>query len=136
MSDGRLSVPVRVLRSTAWWTGESREVVAELTRPGVVRLFDADFAQERLSDVLRDWPGADGLEFKLVMADRYRRLKLYSDGRLTLTQEVLSTLREEPGQLSQLFAEGSSTAVELMTLRIRNERLADHTRFPIIPYEE
>jgi hypothetical protein len=135
---GRLAIPIHLLRAVCWWRDVSRDVLAELHRPGLVRIFAADGIGSTLAGHHAEHDGGDlerVLEFEQVLADRYRILKLYGDGRLTVTREVAELLDVDPGQPDRLFAQSFDAGLSLMSLAFRRDRLANHGQFPPIALE-
>jgi hypothetical protein len=126
----RLSVPLEVLRATDWWADKPVDVVAEIVHEGLIRVYLAQEATplvEALSNDLADLPGDLRFERMAVLADRYRPLKLYGDGRLRFTKETAQILGFALGERPTLFVQPFPKGFEILSLRFRAERLQRNT---------
>jgi hypothetical protein len=127
---GRLSIPIDLLRLVEWWEDAPVDVMAELSRAGLVRIFLASEANaliQVLMDEISEQPNDTQFEALSIVADRYRPLKLYSDGRLRLTKETCSILDTVLGQQGAFFVQPFRRHLEILTLGFRAERLAATT---------
>ena len=123
---GRLAIPVAVLKAVSWWAGKSGHVTGELTRKGLIRVFPDSAMGAALSNVEREVSRSDADYIaKAVVADRYRELALYEEGRLYLTKEVCPWLGFKLGDAAELFAQPFHYGIEVMTMEHRFERLRD-----------
>jgi hypothetical protein len=113
---GRVAIPVRVLKAVTWWVGESGSVTAELTRRGLLRIFP-DSAMVTARGVVESRPDESDADYitRAVLADRYRRLALYKEGRLYLTEEVCPWLDFKLGDVTELFAQPFPYGIEIMS---------------------
>ena len=124
--EGRLSIPIDALRAVEWWKSASVEVIAELVRPGLIRVYLAKEAQLLINSLLNEIserPEPTKHETTAIVMDRYRPLKLYADGRLRFTKEVCSLLAFQLGDHVTLFVQPFRKYLEAMTLEFRAERL-------------
>jgi len=124
--DGRLSIPIDVLRGVRWWDTTPLDVIAELCRSGLIRIHLASEAEPLIAGLLADIPDAPGQsqsEIASIVSDRYRPLKLYADGRLRLNKEVCSLLEISLGQNATLFVQPFKSFLEITTLQFRANRL-------------
>jgi hypothetical protein len=122
---GRVTVPLDVLKSVAWWTGETVRVTAELTRRGLVRLYP-NSAVGRKTASANGAPHSDSAYIiEAVRVDRYRELSLYNDCRLRLTKEVCVWLGFSLGDKRDLYAQSCEHFLEVMSMEHRFERLHD-----------
>lgn len=122
----RLSIPMDVLRMTEWWKNESAEVLSELVQEGLIRIYLAREAKpmvEALMDELAGLPPEVRFERAAIVADRYRPLKLYGDGRLRFTKEVARVLGFSLGEQLTLYVQAFPKGVEILSLSFRLERL-------------
>lgn len=123
---GRVAIPVRVLKAVTWWVGESGDITAELTRRGLLRIFP-DSAMVTARGVVESRPDESDADYitRAVLADRYRGLALYKEGRLYLTEEVCPWLGFKLGDVTELFAQPFHYGIEIMSMEHRFGRLAD-----------
>ncbi len=124
--DGRVSIPIDVLRAVRWWEATSFDVVAELCRAGFIRIYLASVAEPLIAALLSDIsdsPDQSTSEIASVVSDRYRPLKLYGDGRLRLTKEVCSILGIRLGEHATVFVQPFNSWLEIMSLQFRADRL-------------
>jgi|SRR5580704_14205676 hypothetical protein len=124
---GRLSIPIDVLRAVDWWDSTSVDVMSELCRFGLFRVYLADEAGPLINALfseISERPHDVQSETFSIAADRYRPLKLYEDGRLRLTKEICSLLGVLLGQPAILFVQPFPRFLEIMTLQFRADRLA------------
>jgi hypothetical protein len=122
----RLSIPVEVLRAVEWWDGKSVEVLGESVHEGLVRIYLAREAEplvQSLIGELSELPPAIRFDRTAVIADRYRRLKLSSDGRLQFTKETAHVLGFSLGERPVLFVQAFPKGLEILSLTLRLERL-------------
>lgn len=127
--EDRLSIPLPLLRSVEWWNDESAETIAELVSSrGLVRLYLAELAEPTIQTLASDLAelGAED-EFVLsgALADRFRPLKLYADGRLRFTKEVAQILGFSLGDEPTLFVQNFPAGLEIMSLDYRAKILDD-----------
>jgi hypothetical protein len=101
-------------------------VLAELVHEGLIRIYLEQEAAPRV-EALRGELAAlpPGVRFaqEAVLSDRYRRLKLYADGRLRLTKEVAQVLGFNLGERITLFVQPFQKGLEILSLSYRLERL-------------
>lgn len=127
-SSDRVSVPSDILKSTGWWTGRALDAMSELAEPGLIRIFAIEAAmpliEETVAQIERSVtnPGIRFTQLQ-VLHDRYRKLKLYSDGRLRFTREVASVLGFQLGGEPQLYVQPCNKGFEIMSLPFREKRL-------------
>jgi hypothetical protein len=122
----RLSIPVEVLRAVEWWEDQPAEVLAELVHEGLIRIYLAREATplvNSLADELTALPPEIRFERMAVLADRYRPLKLYGDGRLRFTKETAQILGFNLGEMPTLFVQSFPKGLEILSLSFRLERL-------------
>lgn len=122
----RLSIPVEVLRAVEWWADQPAEVLAELVHEGLIRIYLAREAMpmvEALADELAALPTEVRFEHMAILADRYRPLKLYGDGRLRFTKETAQILGFNLGERPTLFVQSFPKGLEILSLAFRLERL-------------
>jgi hypothetical protein len=122
--DGRLNIPVDLLRAVEWWKAATCDVVAELIRPEIIRIHPASDARPAIELLLSEISEASQQETAAVIADRYRALKLYSDGRLRFTKDVCPLLGFRLGEPTTLFVQPFPKFLEVVTLQFRADRLA------------
>jgi hypothetical protein len=123
----RLSIPIDVLRSVEWWGDAPTEVVAELVREGLIRIYlksEAAPMVEVLAGEISALPPEIQFERMAILADRYRPLKLYGDGRLRFTKETAQMLGFVLGERPTLFVQGFAKGLEILSLAYRMRRLA------------
>src|ERR1700731_1253294 len=104
----RLSIPMEVLRAIDWWEDKSVDVLAELVQAGLIRIYLAAEATpmvEALAENIAEMPPEVRFERMAILADRYRPLKLYSDGRLRFTKETVQILGFSLGERPILFVQ-------------------------------
>lgn len=127
MGEGdRLSIPVDVLRSVEWWEDKSADVLTELVHEGLIRVYLAREAVpivEALVEELAGLPLELRSEREAIIADRYRPLKLYADGRLRFTKEVAQVLGFTLGERPTLFVQAFPKGLQILSLPVRLERL-------------
>jgi len=124
----RLSVPVDVLRGVEWWADKSVAVLAETDREGLIRGYLASEAGPMVEALAEELAGLSAelrFERSMILADRYRPLKLYGDGRLRLTKETSQTLGFSLGDRPSLFVQAFPKGIEILSLAFRNERLGN-----------
>ena len=124
--EGRLSIPIDALRAVEWWKSASVDVIAELVRPGLIRVYLANEAQPLIDSLLHEIserPAPANVDATAIVMDRYRPLKLYADGRLRFTKEVCTLLAFQLGEHLTLFVQPFPKHLEAMTLEFRAERL-------------
>src|SRR5258706_95462 len=91
-------------------------VTAELCEDGLIRVYEVQELTGRMDELRRQIglldPAARAAE-RAVLADRYRTLTLYADGRLQLTKEVAWWLKlyPFPSKTAQLFGEAFPTGM-------------------------
>jgi hypothetical protein len=122
----RLSIPVELLRAVEWWEDQPAEVLAELVHEGLIRIYLAREAMplvEALADQLSALPPEIRFERMAILADRYRTLKLYGDGRLRFTKETAQILGFELGERPTLFVQSFHKGLEILSLAFRLKRL-------------
>lgn len=124
--DGRLQIPVNVLRSVSWWTRKTFPVCLELTRRGLVRIYPDSAVRTMLKDLDSEEPISEAAFMaRAIRVDRYRFLKLYgAEYRLRLSKEICPWLGFALGESAVLFAQAFPYGVEVMTMEHRFERLA------------
>ena len=135
---GRLAIPIGLLRALPWWKDATRDVLVELLCPGLVRLFGTDNANLSIAEHRSAYEpdlAEQALDFEQVLADRYRLLKAYSDGRVTLTREVAFLLGIPQKEPTTLFVQSFNSGLSIMSLEFRSRRLADHNQFPPMPLD-
>ena len=123
---GRLAIPAAVLKAVSWWSDyKGGRVTGELTRKGLMRVFPDSAVRSALAAGNGD-PSSDAdYVANAVMADRYRDLALYKEGRLYLTKEVCPWLGFGLGETAELFAQPFPYGIEVMSMEHRFERLRD-----------
>jgi hypothetical protein len=124
--EGRLSIPIDALRAVEWWKSASVDVIAELVRPRLIRVYLANEAQPLIDSLLHEIserPAPANSDATAIVVDRYRTLKLYADGRLRFTKEVCALLAFQLGEHSTLFVQPFRKHLEAMTLEFRAQRL-------------
>jgi hypothetical protein len=122
----RLSIPKDVLRAIDWWENKSVDVLAELVQAGLIRIYLAAEATpmvEALAENIAEMPPEVRFERMAILADRYRPLKLYSDGRLRFTKETAQILGFSLGERPMLFVQPFPKGLEILSLAFRAERL-------------
>ena len=121
----RVSIPVPLLGQMGWWKNEAMDVVAELAAPGIIRVTSAKLAEPLIAELLETaHPDTDGDHDRLMaLRDKFRRLRLYKDGRLRLTQEVALLLRVAAAGDSHLLAQISHRSLEIMAPPFWEDRL-------------
>jgi hypothetical protein len=122
----RLSIPKDVLRAIDWWENKSVDVLAELVQAGLIRIYLAAEATpmvEALAEDIAEMPPDVRFERTAILADRYRPLKLYSDGRLRFTKEAAQILGFSLGERPTLFVQAFPKGLEILSLTFRAERL-------------
>jgi hypothetical protein len=122
----RLSIPKDVLRAIDWWENKSVDVLAELVQAGLIRIYLAAEATpmvEALAEDIAEMPPDVRFERTAILADRYRPLKLYSDGRLRFTKEAAQILGFSLGERPTLFVQAFPKGLEILSLAFRAERL-------------
>src|SRR5690349_2362810 len=118
----RLSIPMDVLRMVEWWTAKPTDVLAELVHGGLIRVYLAEEATpvvHALADELAELPPEVRFERTAILADRYRPLKLYGDGRLRFTKETAHILGFALGDRPTLFVQSFTKGLEILTLDFR-----------------
>jgi hypothetical protein len=124
-----------LLRAVPWWTGQTTEITAELVMSGYIRIFatsEAGPLVEALASDLNAMPKQASFEDAQIMQDRYRSLKLYSDGRLRFTKEIAIMLGFKLGDRPSLFVQNFAKGLEIMTLSFREQRLTSGSAYTII----
>jgi DNA-binding transcriptional regulator/RsmH inhibitor MraZ len=123
---GRLAIPVRVLKAVSWWAGRSGHVTSELTRKGLIRIFPDSAMAAALRNVEPDASDSEADYIaRAVIADRYRELALYEEGRLYLTKEICPWLGFRLGEVGELFAQPFHYGIEVMSMEHRFGRLTN-----------
>jgi hypothetical protein len=125
-ASNRLSIPIDVLRSIEWWQDAAIDVLAESVREGLIRVYLASEAMPlvtALAEEFDELPPDVRFDRMAALADRYRPLKLYADGRLRLTKETAQILGFVLGEQPTLFVQAFPKGVEIMSLAFRLERL-------------
>lgn len=125
--NGRVTVSVELIAVIGWRRGKKLAVMAELGEFGLVNIYRADALDlhiRNLRQSVGDIEGPGRRDAENVLADRYRTLTIYSDGRLQLTREVASWLGfyPFPETNAYLFAEPHAPGLALMTLDRRVSR--------------
>lgn len=123
---GRLTVPLDLLRSVKWWKQKPEDVVAELVEEGLIRVYLADEAEPLIGALqtgFKQLPPETMFDHIAALADRYRPLKLYGDGRLRVTKDVAAVLGFVLGQQPTVYVQPFPRGFEVMTLRYRASRL-------------
>lgn len=127
---GRVRLPVGLMSSVAWLgRGEAVEVLMVLESPGRITLRpweqfgEAVLARRR--ELVRD--AAEGDDHAgddlLLLADRYYRVVLPSDHRLTLKAEWLLHLGVEEGVRSRIYIARVFDRILIMSKAYRDQRL-------------
>jgi hypothetical protein len=121
---------MELLRTIEWWQKRATAVLAELVQPGLVRLYSAKEATPLVGTVARKFASRSvdahvRFESLQALADRYRQLKLYSDGRVRFTKEVASILEFNLGEKPTLYMQPFGKGLEVMSLSFRERRLLD-----------
>jgi hypothetical protein len=122
----RLSIPVEVLRAVEWWEDQTARVLAELVHESLIRIYlarDAEPMVEALAHEFGELPPEIRFERMALLADRYRPLQLYKDGRLRFTKETAQVLGFNLGDQPTLFVQSFPKGLEILTLPLRLERL-------------
>ncbi len=122
----RLSIPIDVLRSVEWWQDAATAVLADSVQEGLIRIYlerEAMPMVEALADEFAELPPDIRFERMAILADRYRSLKLYADGRLRFTKETAQILGFALGERPTLFVQAFPKGLEIMSLTFRLERL-------------
>jgi len=122
----RLSIPVEVLRSVEWWDHQPADVLAELVHEGLIRIYLAREATpmvEALANEFTALPPEIRFVRMAILADRYRPLKLYGDGRLRFTKETAQILGFNLGERPTLFVQAFPKGLEILSLAFRHQRL-------------
>ena len=94
-----------------WWKAKPTDVVAELVHEGLIRVYLAEEATpivHALAEELAALPAEVRFERTAILADRYRPLKLYGDGRLRFTKETAHVLGFALGDRPTLFVQSFS----------------------------
>lgn len=123
----RLCVPLDALRAVEWWDAKPVDVVAEIVQPGLVRVYLAAEALPmiaKLKSQLNELPIEARTEHLAAIADRYRALKLYGEGRLRITKEVAQILGFVLGERPSFFVQPLTSCFEILSLEFRAARLA------------
>ncbi len=126
--DHRLSIPKEMLRAMNWVVAKgSVTVFAEVRAVGRVRLLESSRVEERLGAVrerVEELGSRDEIDQALsALADRYRPVKLYPEGRVHLTEPVHAALEETLAPVSVIVELVANRSIEILCLRARNERL-------------
>jgi hypothetical protein len=123
---GRVTIPLDVLKGVGWWTGARVRVTGELTRRGLLRVYTDSVVNSTISsNDDGNITSAAGYIAQAVLADRYRALALYGDGRLRLTKEVCAWLGFSLGEKRDLYCQSSQYFLEVMSMEHRFQRLDD-----------
>ena len=126
--DHRVSIPKEMLKALNWTvTAGSLSVVAEVRPAGRIRLLELSRVEERLGAVrerIQELGGQEEIDQALsALADRYRVVKLYPEGRVHLTAPVHAALDEALRPISVMVELVANRSIEILTLSARNERL-------------
>ena len=126
--NGRVTL-VAGLAVAVGWTRQKHIVTAELVEPGIFRVYDRDRLAPHVASLLAQADDLDvplRMESKAALADRYRDLTLYADGRLQLTKEVAAWVGYYPFPVTpaHLFAEAFALGIAVMTPERRASRMA------------
>jgi hypothetical protein len=122
----RLSIPVDVLRTVEWWKDKPVDVLSESVHEGLLRIYLESEASPMVKALLEELDGLPAeirFERLALVADRYRPLKLYGDGRLRFTKETAHILGFSLGERPRLFVQSFSKGLEILSLAFRLERL-------------
>lgn len=126
--EDRLTIPAAMLREMPWWEDASCEVICEMACLGLVRITGLTSALEKI-DALKDsrvkGPSAQH-DRQMALLDKFRPLKLYKDGRLRLTAEVMSCLEFETEAQPRLYVQKSAQAIEILSFAYWVRRLSRH----------
>lgn len=126
--DHRVSIPKEMLKVLNWTvTAGSLSVVAEVRAVGRVLLLESSRVEERLGAV-RERIQELGSQVEIdqalsALADRYRAVKLYPEGRVHLTAPVHAALDETLGPISVMVGLVANRSIEILSFKARNERL-------------
>jgi hypothetical protein len=134
-TNARLIVPVGVLRFVSWWADTTADVMAELVQEGHVRIYSFAQTEPKVTLLRREvleLPPEERFEALATITDRYRKLRLYGDGRLGLTKDVAQILGfrlkiDKPTFFTQAFTDG----FEVLSLQFRLRRLELNKRYSI-----
>jgi DNA-binding transcriptional regulator/RsmH inhibitor MraZ len=128
-TSNRLIIPRPTFSNVSWRRKEAQKVFAELVSPGLVRIYLASDIEEKIRDrlsSLSEMPFSDQFDRQMVLADRYRPMKLDKEGRLQLTQDIVPILgfslnKDQPSLFVQPFGNG----FEILSVLAREQRLID-----------
>lgn len=125
-----------ILGTLSWWKRETTKVTAELVQAGVVRIYAGLVVRPMIDELIRVASGLPKLaaaEQLSIIADRYRELSLYSDSRLRLTKEIAALLGFPLGQRSTVFVQPFLDGIEILSLEVRHQRLAQNLAGTTLP---
>jgi hypothetical protein len=128
---GRVSLPSQIVEELEWISpGETVDALGILEQPGTVRL--VDFRQygrvviERRITLIADAVvNADALHSLTILEDRYHRVPITTDRRITLNKLLLSHLDviiEETGETA-IYVERKQQELFLLSKFARTQRL-------------
>lgn len=127
----RLYIPKAVRKTVDFLKNKPKKslgLMAELVSPGHIRLHLRHDAQLRL-DVLRERLIEEHPEPKEVLAtlsDKYRLVTYYPDNRIVIPSAIDVFLRPEGPLDENLFLESKGLWIDVMTISVRNKRLATY----------
>lgn len=127
--DHRVSIPKELLKAMRWSVAKgSLQVVAEIREPGRVRLLEPGRVDERLAAIherIQELSSQDEVDQALsALADRYRPVKLYPEGRVHLTEPVHAVFDPTLAPVSVLVELVANKGIEILSLGTRNDRLS------------
>jgi hypothetical protein len=131
---GRVLLSPRIVAEIEWLGNRAKgevQSLAVLDQPMVVRLLsfqeygNAVLARRRqLISVIDDDP--DALETLVLLEDRYHRIKIPHDRRLTLSSQLVAHLEVKPGE-SLVYVERLRDEVRLLSPQVRSQRVLSAT---------
>ena len=124
--EGRLSIPMDLLRAVPWWSDATLRVTGELTFKGLMRVYPSSAVSAALrADSNGDVASDAAYIARAVTADRFRGLSLYAEGRLRITKEVCPWLGFSLGEKVELYVQPFRSGLEVMSMEHRFGRLID-----------
>lgn len=127
--DHRVSIPKELLKAMNWSVAKgSLQVIAEIRGLGRVRLLEPSRVEERLAAIherIQELHTQDEIDQALgALADRYRPVRLYPEGRVHLTEPVHAVIEPTLAPVSVLVELVATKGIEILSLGTRNDRLS------------
>lgn len=126
--ENRLTVPSEVYGQLTWFDKSAAvELLAQLVRPGYIRLRPKHLLEEKLKtvderleqDAAQERRSAAAA--KAAIADRYRPITLYKEASFTLPKAMLVFLGVTPPEKPFLYLRAVDDCIEILALSERNK---------------